>query len=167
MKWWWTLLCCASVSHTRKAFSWLASVGNWMHLLNYRSFWYFEGEIGQSHHRYKNHRYITSLIVDSTHCCVLIFLTNTLRSDYSGLFGTCPFQLGLGYMSGYWTLYEPAILCLFMSTCIVERATYGIQTLRGKFRTPFRSPPPSIYYVSQFTVETYCFTDGGCLFKQP
>ena len=23
------------------------------------------------------------------------------------------------------------------------------------------------YYVSQFTVETYCFADGRCLFKQP
>ena len=23
-----------------------------------------------------------------------------------------------------------------------------------------------VYYVSQFTVETYCFTDGRCLFKQ-
>ena len=23
------------------------------------------------------------------------------------------------------------------------------------------------YYVSQFTVETYCFADGLCLFKQP
>ena len=23
------------------------------------------------------------------------------------------------------------------------------------------------FYVSQFTVETYCFTDGRCLFKQP
>ena len=25
----------------------------------------------------------------------------------------------------------------------------------------------SDYYVSQFTVETYCFADGRCLFKQP
>ena len=25
----------------------------------------------------------------------------------------------------------------------------------------------SINYVSQFTVETYCFADGRCLFKQP
>ena len=24
-----------------------------------------------------------------------------------------------------------------------------------------------INYVSQFTVETYCFADGRCLFKQP
>ena len=24
-----------------------------------------------------------------------------------------------------------------------------------------------LYYVSQFTVETYCFADGRCLFKQP
>ena len=23
------------------------------------------------------------------------------------------------------------------------------------------------YYVSQFTVETYCFADGRCLFRQP
>ena len=23
------------------------------------------------------------------------------------------------------------------------------------------------HYVSQFTVETYCFADGRCLFKQP
>ena len=23
------------------------------------------------------------------------------------------------------------------------------------------------YYVSQFTVKTYCFADGRCLFKQP
>ena len=23
------------------------------------------------------------------------------------------------------------------------------------------------YYVSQFTVESYCFADGRCLFKQP
>ena len=25
----------------------------------------------------------------------------------------------------------------------------------------------SVNYVSQFTVETYCFADGRCLFKQP
>ena len=24
-----------------------------------------------------------------------------------------------------------------------------------------------LFYVSQFTVETYCFADGRCLFKQP
>ena len=23
------------------------------------------------------------------------------------------------------------------------------------------------FYISQFTVETYCFADGRCLFKQP
>ena len=26
---------------------------------------------------------------------------------------------------------------------------------------------PANHYVSQFTVETYCFADGRCLFKQP
>ena len=27
--------------------------------------------------------------------------------------------------------------------------------------------PTGRYYVSQFTVETYCFAYGRCLFKQP
>ena len=30
-----------------------------------------------------------------------------------------------------------------------------------------RKKIPVNYYVSQFTVETYCFADGRCLFKQP
>ena len=29
------------------------------------------------------------------------------------------------------------------------------------------SIPDCINYVSQFTVKTYCFADGRCLFKQP
>ena len=30
-----------------------------------------------------------------------------------------------------------------------------------------KRPVSSSFYVSQFTVETYCFADGRCLFKQP
>ena len=34
-------------------------------------------------------------------------------------------------------------------------------------RMNFPYPIRLVNYVSQFTVETYCFADGRCLFKQP
>ena len=44
-----------------------------------------------------------------------------------------------------------------------------LQMMNAIFASVFlaRSAPRNSDFVSQFTVETYCFADGRCLFKQP
>ena len=60
-----------------------------------------------------------------------------------------------------------AYLQVVKVTPLDQKVTPPYQCSSAVFYTCLAGVALAAYYVSQFTVETYCFTDGRCLFKQP
>ena len=56
----------------------------------------------------------------------------------------------------------------FLSNVLLQKELCTVVAWTGcLYQSRLQGKLQGSYYVSQFTVETYCFADGRCLFKQP